>query len=84
MLKLFKKKKKVVEKRDFLARIYTRNMGVLEIIGHFESADDLATRISHLVDTFTSFTATTKEGMSIVIISKYVEFAEVDGEPYEA
>jgi hypothetical protein len=85
MLKLFKKKKEpVIEKHEFLANIYTRHMGKLEIVGYYESAKDLATRLSYLIDNFNSFTCDNKDGNSIVILSKYVEFIEVDGEPYEA
>lgn len=83
---LFKKNRKeepVKEIYPFLAHIYTRNMGVLKIVGGYESAKDLADRISFLIDSFDSFTATLDIGNEVVIRSKDVEFVEVEEEPYE-
>jgi hypothetical protein len=83
MFRFFKKEEKpVVENHDFLAKIYTRNMGVIDILGYYESAGELADRISYLVDNFVSFTSTNLDGNSIVIKSKDVEFVEVIGKPF--
>jgi hypothetical protein len=85
MFKLFKKKEKpVIERHDFLAHIHTRNMGVHKVIGYYESANDLATRLSFLIDNFDSFTTTRVDGDSLVIRSKDIEFIRVEEKPYEA
>jgi phosphohistidine phosphatase SixA len=84
MFKLFKKKKPVVEKFDFLAHVHTRNMGVIVIVGHYPDAEELAMRLSFLMDNYDSFTSTLVNRDKIVIRSKDIEYIRVEREVYEA
>jgi len=87
----FLKKKEVIsekkepekKKYDFLGHVHTKNMGVHKIVGYYECAEDLATKLSHLLDTYDSFATHTVNGDVIVIKSKDVEFIRVESKPYE-
>lgn len=83
MFKFLKRKPKpVVERNYYLARIYTRHMGIVEIYGYYASAKELAYKLSYLIDFADSFTAITKGDDTVVVIkSKDVEFIEVETEP---
>lgn len=86
MFRWFKKKEEeeLVKEYRFQGKLFTRNIGVINMVaGMYESADDLANRVIHLIENREVFYLTNTDGDIVIVRSKDVEHVKIIGEPLE-